>query len=138
MSTVDGAGDTGTGVVTSGRSAAGSATPAAGGVAAAGGGVAGAAGAAGAGVTAGPGKGVPALLTSRPRYSTVPTTPSTAPNNKVNSHFIAFSPDQSCRITGKPGLTTSATLAASQLVRRIQPCDSVLPMLPGSGVPWMP
>ena len=34
--------------------------------------------------------------------------------------------------------TTFASAAAPQLVMRMQPLDSVLPTLPGDGVPWMP
>ena len=33
-----------------------------------------------------------------------------------------------------PGLACLARICASQLVRRMQPCDSVLPILDGSGV----
>lgn len=44
----------------------------------------------------------------------------------------------SCSNTTTPALIDLATASASQLVRRMQPCDCVLPMLAGSGVPWMP
>ena len=37
-----------------------------------------------------------------------------------------------------PGLTTLDTAMALQLVMRMQPLDSVLPIFDGSGVPWMP
>ena len=37
-----------------------------------------------------------------------------------------------------PLWTIFASACASQLVRWTQPCDWVLPMLCGSGVPWMP
>ena len=40
--------------------------------------------------------------------------------------------------TGVPGPTEAATRSALQLVRRMQPCDWVLPMVEGTGVPWMP
>src|SRR5262249_48344083 len=40
--------------------------------------------------------------------------------------------------TCTPLRTRRARSSASQLVRRTQPCDSVLPILVGSGVPWMP
>src|SRR6185437_2590078 len=43
-----------------------------------------------------------------------------------------------CKIAGVPTDTACATAAASQLVKRIQPCDCVLPMVEGSGVPWIP
>ena len=39
------------------------------------------------------------------------------------------------KITGVPVLTSDASRAASQFVNRTHPCDSVWPMLPGSGVP---
>ena len=42
------------------------------------------------------------------------------------------------RIAGVPGATACASAAASQLVRRMQPCDWLLPIMEGSGVPWMP
>ena len=42
------------------------------------------------------------------------------------------------KITGVPGATSAASRAASQLVRRTQPCDCVCPTFEGSGVPWMP
>jgi len=44
----------------------------------------------------------------------------------------------SVKWTGVPALTKPATVIASQLVRRTQPCEVVLPMVLGSGVPWMP
>ena len=37
-----------------------------------------------------------------------------------------------------PGDTALASSSAVQLVRRMQPCDWVLPIVLGSGVPWMP
>lgn len=43
-----------------------------------------------------------------------------------------------CISTTSPGFTTLATAAALQLVRRMQPLDSLLPTWDGSGVPWMP
>lgn len=39
---------------------------------------------------------------------------------------------------GMPGATACASAAAFQLVRRMQPCDWVLPTVDGSGVPWIP
>src|SRR5207248_8329312 len=47
----------------------------------------------------------------------------------------AFQPIKS---TGVPFLTRRASVSASQLVSRMQPCDCVLPIASGSGVPWMP
>lgn len=44
----------------------------------------------------------------------------------------------SCNNTTAPRATAFATASTSQLVRRMQPCDCVLAMLAGSGVPWMP
>ncbi|KAG1529475.1 hypothetical protein G6F50_017971 [Rhizopus delemar] len=44
----------------------------------------------------------------------------------------------SCITTGTEVATASATRSASQLVMRTQPCDSVLPTWPGSGVPCRP
>ena len=44
----------------------------------------------------------------------------------------------SVKTTRVPGLTMPASFSASQLVRRTQPCDSVRPIVDGSGVPWMP
>ena len=44
----------------------------------------------------------------------------------------------SLNTTCAPRLTRLARSRASQLVRRMQPCDSVLPTFSGSGVPWMP
>jgi hypothetical protein len=40
--------------------------------------------------------------------------------------------------TGVPLRTSCASAIASQLVRRMQPCEAVLLILSGSGVPWMP
>ena len=40
--------------------------------------------------------------------------------------------------TTTPCFTIFASYCASQLVRRTQPFDSVLPIFDGSGVPWMP
>lgn len=37
-----------------------------------------------------------------------------------------------------PGCTMEPRSSASQLVSRMQPCEKVVPILPGSGVPWMP
>ena len=45
-------------------------------------------------------------------------------------HFISTA--------GMPGRTCSASAVASQLVSRMQPCDSERAMRAGSGVPWMP
>jgi hypothetical protein len=42
------------------------------------------------------------------------------------------------KLTMVPFAVTEARLSASQLVSLIQPCDSVLLTLDGSGVPWMP
>ena len=42
------------------------------------------------------------------------------------------------KTTRVPGLTRPASLSASQLVRRTQPCDCVRPIVDGSGVPWRP
>ena len=46
-------------------------------------------------------------------------------------------PIQSTNSTMTPGLTILASSVASQLVRRTQPWLKVLPILDGSGVPWM-
>src|SRR4029079_4541814 len=40
--------------------------------------------------------------------------------------------------TGVPALTRLATVRTSQLVRRTQPWEAVLPIFSGSGVPWIP
>lgn len=40
--------------------------------------------------------------------------------------------------TGVPLATADASASASQLVSRMQPCDSDLLTLDGSAVPWMP
>ena len=40
--------------------------------------------------------------------------------------------------TGVPAPIADATCNTLQLVRRMQPCDWVLEMREGSGVPWMP
>ena len=40
--------------------------------------------------------------------------------------------------TGTPGSTSPASSSASQLVSRTQPCEPVLSIFVGSGVPWMP
>ena len=40
--------------------------------------------------------------------------------------------------TRTPGSTAPASSSTSQLVRRTQPCEAVLPTSAGSGVPWMP
>jgi hypothetical protein len=40
--------------------------------------------------------------------------------------------------TRVPFSTVPASSLASQLVRRMQPCDSLLLTFDGSGVPWMP
>ena len=42
------------------------------------------------------------------------------------------------KMTGVPFVTSAATRAASQFVRRTQPCDSACPTRPGSGVPCRP
>src|SRR6185312_6453040 len=42
------------------------------------------------------------------------------------------------KITGVPLWTRLATVSASQLVKRTQPCDAVWPISEGSGDPWMP
>jgi hypothetical protein len=44
----------------------------------------------------------------------------------------------SSNLTTVPGRVMLARSTAFQLVRRMQPCDSVLPMAAGEGVPWMP
>ena len=44
----------------------------------------------------------------------------------------------SVKWTGVPALTSSETVTASQLVSRTQPWEVVLPIVFGSGVPWMP
>ena len=45
----------------------------------------------------------------------------------------------SWKIAGKPGfIMIRASRITSQLVIRMQPWLSVLPMVDGSGVPWMP
>ena len=41
-------------------------------------------------------------------------------------------------LTFMPSRTRPANLRASQLVRRKQPWEPVLPMRSGLGVPWMP
>ena len=46
--------------------------------------------------------------------------------------------DQSTNSTVTPALVILASSVASQLVRRMQPWLWVLPILDGSGVPWMP
>ena len=40
--------------------------------------------------------------------------------------------------TGVPASTASTSARTSQLVRRTQPLEAVLPTRAGSGVPWMP
>ena len=37
-----------------------------------------------------------------------------------------------------PAETDFVSAITSQLVKRIQPCDCVLPIIAGDGVPWMP
>ena len=51
---------------------------------------------------------------------------------------VTSAPPAHSKRTGVPGFTRLATVIASQLVRRTQPCEAVLPIFSGSGVPWMP
>jgi len=57
------------------------------------------------------------------------------PGAEPKLHFAA-----TLVLTQEPsaGETAEASASAFQLLRRMQPCDSVLPILDGSGVPWMP
>jgi len=48
--------------------------------------------------------------------------------------FASHSP----RIAGMPGVTSFASSVASQFVSRMQPCELVLPIADGTGVPWIP
>ena len=67
-----------------------------------------------------------------------------APAAKVRASPVAAvwgrlaSRHYSVKTTRVPGLTMPASFSASQLVSRTQPCDSVRPIVDGSGVPWMP
>ena len=55
---------------------------------------------------------------------------------------VAVRPRSSCRHSSKttrvPGLTSRASRSASQFVNRTQPCDSVRPIVDGSGEPCSP
>ena len=53
-----------------------------------------------------------------------------------SSRFVLM--PQGRKLTFVPGRTSAATLSASQFVSRTHPCDSVLPMRDGSGVPCRP
>src|SRR5260370_30914390 len=52
-----------------------------------------------------------------------------------NTPMLLAGIDYSFKMAGMPGFTMSASLAASQFVRRMHPCDCVYPMCEGSGVP---
>ena len=55
-------------------------------------------------------------------------------NRSAIWHHMAYS----SKIVRVPRLTMCDRSSASQLVSRMQPCDSVWPIRPGSGVPWIP
>ena len=64
--------------------------------------------------------------------------PGAAPTSMPTTSKARRLTGYSCSKAGMPALTASASASASQLVSRMQPCDCVLPMCEGSGVPWMP
>ena len=70
----------------------------------------------------------------RVAISPAPAAPTTRPATKAAPARSRYS----WRIAGVPAATMSASSVTSQLVRRMHPCDSVLPMAEGSGVPWIP
>ena len=64
---------------------------------------------------------VPAAIHANPASTAAPA---------ANASLLHFS-----RTAGIPGVTTFASSLASQFVRRMQPCEVVLPIVDGSGVP---
>src|SRR5262245_19910515 len=58
--------------------------------------------------------------------------------DRLRTDWFALSAFQSTKFTTVPRCTMPARSSASQLVSRMQPCDSVLPIFSGDGVPWMP
>lgn len=75
---------------------------------------------------------------SRPRATDWIRTSSAATTATSGTERLSARSSSQTNRTVTPGLTLSASIQASQLVRRTQPCEAVLPTRCGSGVPWMP
>src|SRR5438067_13245294 len=77
-----------------------------------------------------PHRGVAGCLSSNTRH-----------HDRTMDYLAACEPaaeSLSTNLTTVPLCTIPARSSASQLVRRVHPCDSVLPIFSGSGEPWMP
>jgi len=59
------------------------------------------------------------------------------PDHSYLAACVPAAESVSKNFTAVPLCTIPASSSASQFVKRMQPCDSVLPILSGSGVPWM-
>ena len=77
---------------------------------------------------------MPLLLRSRRALTVDSVSVRSVPASPGAFHLVGA---QLMNSTLVPLWTIFASACASQLVRWTQPCDWVLPMLCGSGVPWM-